>query len=65
MVDTVRDVFGPRAVIPLRDYATSGNPTVAHFGWRQIRAQRIGGLESHGLEQWNVSCTLAFPEENV
>ena len=59
------DTLGPRAAIPLRDYATVGNPTVAYFGWRSLRAQRIGGLESQGLEQWNVSATLAYPEEHV
>ena len=65
MVDQVMDTLGPRAAIPLRDYATTGNPTVAYFGWRSIRAQRIGGLEAQGLEQWNVSVTLTYPEEHV
>ena len=65
MVDQVMDTLGPRAAIPLRDYATTGTPTVAYFGWRSIRAQRIGGLEAQGLEQWNVSVTLTYPEEHV
>ena len=65
LVDQVMDTLGPRAAIPLRDYATVGNPTVAYFGWRSLRAQRIGGLEAQGLEQWNVSATLTYPEEHV
>ena len=64
-VDTVRDVLGPRAVIPLRDYATSGNPTVAYFGWRSIRAQRVAVDPALGLEQFNISCTLTYAEESI
>ena len=64
MVDQVMDTLGPRAAIPLRDYATVGNPTVAYFGWRSLRAQRIGGFESQGLEHWNVSATLTYPDEH-
>ena len=59
------DTLGPRAAIPLRDYATVGNPTVAYFGWRCIRAQRVPVDVNLGLEQWNVSATLAYPDEHV
>lgn len=65
MIDRVEAVLGPRAAIPIRDYATSGNPQVGAFGWRQLRAGRVGGHESQGLEHWNISATLTYPYEHV
>ena len=65
MVDTVQDVLGPRAVMPLRDYATAGFPTVAYFGWRGVSSRRVPVDITLGLEQWNVSATLAYPEEHL
>lgn len=65
MIDTVTAVLGPKAAIPIRDYATSGNPQVGGFGWRSLRAGPVRGLEREGIEQWNVSATLTYPDEHV
>ena len=61
MVDQVMDTLGPRAAIPLRDYATAGNPTVAYFGWRASGHSASGGSKAQGLEQWNVYARSPIP----
>lgn len=65
IVDNICNVLGPRNAIPIRDYDQPGQPTVGVFGWRQVRKQRLAGNVAAGLEQWNVSTTLAFSEEHV
>ena len=65
LVDSVQDVLGPRATIPIRDYSTLGYPIVAYFGWRDLSSRRVPVDVNVGLEQWNVSATLAYSEEHT
>lgn len=65
LTDLVCDAFGPQAVIPIRDYATSGNPVLRHFAVREVKRTTMPVPDGLPVEQRNVSITLAYEEAHT
>jgi hypothetical protein len=65
LADQVMDVFGPQAHVPIRDYATLGDPIVSALHFRRVTQMPVPVPQGLPLEQRNVSVFLGYAEEYV